>query len=624
MSKKLRKCLSLVLAGMLLASISLFGTLNASADYKTGDGLAAYAMTAYNEGWRYVWGGASYGAVDCSGLIYSYVGGGARVTEDMLYSSPESGYVANGVPDIPGLALWQPGHVGVYVGGGMAVDARDEISNVCYSAVSSKSWVMWFKVAGVDYGDVTSEANDNQNTEQTDFAKDTESAVDNSVSDVLSLGSHGKDVNALQERLKELGFFSDNTTDYFGEVTQSALKEFQTAAGFTPDGILTEEVKTALYADDAPAKSISSNVNPEESEESDTEETDIVTEPETAAETETTEYAADTDSTDDTQTDTEEVLELTDTQSSEDTENTDNTDESDLVSEDLVFGFGDDDEEITNIQYILMLLGYYDYDLTSTYDENTAYAVAQYQLDNDLNATGNVDKKTYDSLYGVFGGDKSESDTQTDSETAAVTAVEEDRNAENDQIVYTTYEENENSDYETVVRAEESYEDTDVSFNVQLSQASGTEPGSDVEEQTSQTLTAESESDNTDTEADEVSAFTDTTSDTQSGTDTAAVSSETASTDTTAETKSTDTAQTTVQTKPASSTSTGAVAKGADVPKTGVILLYPKTVAAIGIIVSLMIIFFAANVHYWNISMEKRRQRERRAASVSAYRRSSR
>ena len=38
-----------------------------------------------------------------------------------------------------------------YVGGGMAVDARDEASDMVYHNVSSKSWQKWFKVAGVNY-----------------------------------------------------------------------------------------------------------------------------------------------------------------------------------------------------------------------------------------------------------------------------------------------------------------------------------------------------------------------------------------------------------------------------------------------------------------------------------------
>ena len=251
MSKILRRCLSLVLASMLLASLLISGTLNASADYKTGDGLAAYAMTAYNEGWSYVWGGASYGAVDCSGLIYSYVGGGARVTEDMLYSSPESGYVSNGVPDIPGLGLWQPGHVGVYVGGGMAVDARDEISNVCYDSVSNKAWVMWFKVDGVSYGNDTAVTNEKHSDteESSDSGASQDKNEDKAENAALSFGSTGSEVNKLQERLKALGYFADNTTEYFGFVTKGALEDFQKAAGLSVTGVYDEATKTALWDD---------------------------------------------------------------------------------------------------------------------------------------------------------------------------------------------------------------------------------------------------------------------------------------------------------------------------------------------------------------------------------------
>ncbi len=653
MSKKLRKCLSLVLAVMLLASISLFGTLNASADYKTGDGLAAYAMTAYNEGWRYVWGGASYGAVDCSGLIYSYVGGGARVTEDMLYSSPESGYVANGVPDIPGLGLWQPGHVGVYIGNGMAVDARDEISNVCYSAVSSKSWVMWFKVAGVTYGGETSAANDNQNTEKTDSAANTDTSAESVVPDVLSIGSQGKEVNALQERLKELGYFSDSTTEYFGTVTQSALIEFQTAAGFTADGILTDDVKAALFADNAPEKTISSNVNPEETADSETEETDT-----------DTETVSDTDSYTDMYTTVDEAYSPADTAAESyiavdlsdgddsDAAYTENDTERENVSSDVIYKIGDIDEEITNIQYILILLGYYDYDLTTTYDDNTAYAVAQYQLDNDLSATGDVDQRTYNSLYGIFGGNDSErrTDTQTDSENEVMTVGDEGERVEDLQQSLTLWgfidEDNyENGVYDestreavefaqgifgftvdgnadeelvTALTVEDDNEDTDKSVYVQRSQTSNSGENTDAAEQPAEAV-SESDASDSEVKTEKVNVQV------QSDTDSAALAAGTVSTDTDssadtkADTKSTDTAKTTAVTTSSASGDT----KPADVPKTGVITLYPKTVAAIGIIISLMIIFFAANVHYWNVSMEKRRQRERRASSVSAYRRSS-
>jgi len=624
MSKKLRKCLSLVLAIMLLASLSVFGTLNASADYKTGDGLAAYAMTAYNEGWSYVWGGASYGAVDCSGLIYSYVGGGARVTEDMLYSSPESGYVSDGVPDIPGLGLWQPGHVGVYIGNGMAVDARDEISNVCYSAVSSKSWVMWFKVAGITYGGETSVTNNNQKAEKTDSeARNNDKSVDNKVFAVLSLGSQNEEVNALQERLKELGYFTDDTTDYFGTITQSALTEFQISAGLTADGIFTEEVKTALFADNAPAKVISSNVNPEETTESENEDTDEEIESET-------DEITDADSESDTEFETETESDISDTETETETEVSD-TDTSSSV---VIYRIGDEDEEITNIQYILILLGYYDFDLTSIYDDNTAYAVAQYQLDNNLDATGFVDAKTFNSLYGTFSGKTGTSDTDTQTDVTTNNNADEVQSTHTDEGYL-----DKNSDTENGVSDEPSQETVENTQNV-LSHNSNASPKQEI-------VSAYSSQEENDAEKTLFSQLSyaansesDTESDTESNQDTAEESeTDTDSVESTASTVQSDTDEIVVNNTPcariADAKNDNAGVKSVDntykchvtevdIPQTGVITIYPKAIATVGIIVSLLIIFFVSNVHYWNVSMEKRKQRARKAVSVSAYRRSSR
>lgn len=150
MKKAINKILAVALVATMALMMLVGGSTLASADANTGVGLAAHALTAYREGWSYVWGGASYGAVDCSGLIASYNGvGGMRM--DMLASSSEWGYVSSGIPRIHGLGLHQPGHIGVYIGSGMAVDARDEHSGVVYHNVYNKSWVEWFKVAGVSY-----------------------------------------------------------------------------------------------------------------------------------------------------------------------------------------------------------------------------------------------------------------------------------------------------------------------------------------------------------------------------------------------------------------------------------------------------------------------------------------
>lgn len=150
MKKIAKKIMALALTVSIATMMIITGTTTAFAESSTGVGLAAHALKAYREGWSYVWGASSYGAVDCSGLIYSYNGvGGIRT--DMLASSSEWGYVSNGIPNIHGLGLHQPGHIGVYLGSGMAVDARDENSGVVYHNVYNKSWVEWFKVAGVSY-----------------------------------------------------------------------------------------------------------------------------------------------------------------------------------------------------------------------------------------------------------------------------------------------------------------------------------------------------------------------------------------------------------------------------------------------------------------------------------------
>ena len=133
-----------------LSAVCAGGARVSAASGATGVGLAEHAMTAYYENWSYVYGGSSAGAVDCSGLFVTYKGVGGNRT-NLLGASSESGNVSDGIPRIHGLGLWQPGHVGIYVGGGMAVDARDESSDMVYHDVSTKKWQKWFKVAGVSY-----------------------------------------------------------------------------------------------------------------------------------------------------------------------------------------------------------------------------------------------------------------------------------------------------------------------------------------------------------------------------------------------------------------------------------------------------------------------------------------
>ena len=623
MSKILRRCLSLVLVVMLLASLTISGSLTASADNKTGDGLAAYAMNAYNEGWKYVWGGASYGAVDCSGLIYSYVGSGARVTEDMLYSSPESGYVSDGVPDIPGLGLCQPGHVGVYVGGGMAVDARDEISNVCYQSVSTKSWVMWFKVAGVSYGNDTSVANDDQSAEADTGSSKTAADSDSKAEPeptVLSQGSRGPEVRELQARLKELGYFDEDTTEYFGPVTYAALVEFQTAAGLNADGVYDEATKAALFSNDAPVKSApekeDSDNTIEGTDNSASEEEDVISVSETEIQSIESDLEAVSASEETQQSDESGAFaEFSEYQPAvTDSDESEASEEEELPA-DAIFSVGDDDSEISNIQYILVKLGYFDYAITGYYCENTAAAVEEFRVDNGLDAVGYIDSTTLDLIYSKWNGDDI-----TDSEISVTDS------AESVEVVY-------DPDNLSLGMSGQRVEDLQRTLVVwgYLSYADLSERGTFDEATENAVITAQRnfglEESGVVTEefvkhfksSDENVNVQEVKNDVEPS------SQESSSESSSAESASAESSQTSVTSDQnlSQTVSNDSSSQNVAFVQTGIEDYFTKTVALIVIAVSLVVIFFAGTVHYWNVSMEKRRQRARKATTVSAYRRRS-
>lgn len=113
-------------------------------------GLVDWAYRAYDEGWQYVYGGCEEGRVDCSGFIKAYVGVCARGTEEQLAESKHKGDIST-IPEIPGLGVYMEGHVGIYVGNGMVIDARNERDWIRYDTIDYMSWSMWYEIKGVEY-----------------------------------------------------------------------------------------------------------------------------------------------------------------------------------------------------------------------------------------------------------------------------------------------------------------------------------------------------------------------------------------------------------------------------------------------------------------------------------------
>lgn len=323
MKKSARLFICFLLALSIAFSANLYSVPEAeAASPKTGIGLAAHVLRAYNQGWRYVYG--AYGQIsgntriiDCSGLIKSYLwwtndssnpkAFAVPVSGNMIATATVSGTVdrnnMNSIPNIHGLIMYHEGHVGVYVGNNMAVDCRNATSGMRYQKVCGPGgyrWTHWFKLPQVQYPNTgwvrfNGQSFYYENGEYVEnvtktikgvsycfgidgaligaeppaedyLAVDYTSPVvprqpspssskpssDNTAPVVYKTGSQGDMVKTIQTRLKELGYFLEDITGYYGDVTADAVKSFQKQAGLTQTGKTDETTLLRLKAGNAP------------------------------------------------------------------------------------------------------------------------------------------------------------------------------------------------------------------------------------------------------------------------------------------------------------------------------------------------------------------------------------
>lgn len=162
---------------------------------KTNLGLVEYAKKALNEKWGYVWG--TYGQVltpsllqskinqypsqvgnyqntirqkwlnkktaDCIGLIKAYMwdkngkityNPSTDVNTGMMYNRAKEKGSINTMPEIPGIAIYKQGHIGVYVGDGQVIEAHNTSKGVIKTPLKgagSTAWTHWLKVPYIEY-----------------------------------------------------------------------------------------------------------------------------------------------------------------------------------------------------------------------------------------------------------------------------------------------------------------------------------------------------------------------------------------------------------------------------------------------------------------------------------------
>lgn len=415
---RIKKLGAVILSTVIVSGTCVVGgSVSVGASGGTGAGLAEWALNAYYSGWSYSWGGATPGAVDCSGLIYSYCGGNrTSMLSDAQANGRDWGYVSNGVPRVHGLGLSRPGHVGVYIEDGMEVDARGDDYGVCYQAIGGwNNWDCWFKLTAVTYPTTGwEEFNGNYyyyengeyivNTSRTiggdTYYFDAKGHSSTTPSDMSSTASSGSsssnssnktqskptswkkgsvddEVAKIQQRLAELGYYNGAIDGVFGDDTDAAFRAFQKAAGLYVDGIAGSD-RELLYSDDAPYA-------PTEAEE------------ETPTEEATEEVTAEEET------------------------------EEEVTEPELVLPQnGDFSNEVAEVQSRLAELGYFGIEATGFFGDYTADAIMSFQLANGLEVTGELDEATYALLFSedaiAYVAPEFEPETeQTDTEVMAST-----------------------------------------------------------------------------------------------------------------------------------------------------------------------------------------------------------
>lgn len=158
--------------------------------------LVKWAIHAQENGWGYVYG--TYGSVlnetmlsgkisqypdevgtneefirenwfgrrtaDCVGLIkgyswYDIESGEIRIgannmpdigADTMYENASEKGSIDT-IPEIPGLAVWHEGHIGIYIGNGEVVQAANTRVGIIRNRLSDTAWTHWLKIPYITY-----------------------------------------------------------------------------------------------------------------------------------------------------------------------------------------------------------------------------------------------------------------------------------------------------------------------------------------------------------------------------------------------------------------------------------------------------------------------------------------
>ena len=173
------------------------------------------------------------------------------------------------------------------------------------------------------------------------------------------LGDESDAIVNIQNRLKTLGYFDEDATGYFGELSVKALMNFEKTNSLEPDGIASYEDLVLMFSADAKPKGSTQENSKQESSKQENSKQESSKQESSKQESSTPQGSI--------------------------TVKADNSLE---INEYTAFGFGDNDEEFKKVQKRLKDLGYYNDDITGYYGEVTLKAFNAFEKNNGLDQDG--------------------------------------------------------------------------------------------------------------------------------------------------------------------------------------------------------------------------------------------
>jgi hypothetical protein len=138
-----------------------FGQIGTEALYKSKKNQypSYYVRSNYTQGWEHQYGQRVH---DCVGLIKGYLWSDTTTStpkynsaqdvsaNGMLTKCKEKGAIGT-IPELPGVLVFYPGHVGVYEGNGNVIEAMGHSQGVVRTKLKDRPWKNWGKCPWIDY-----------------------------------------------------------------------------------------------------------------------------------------------------------------------------------------------------------------------------------------------------------------------------------------------------------------------------------------------------------------------------------------------------------------------------------------------------------------------------------------